>query len=50
MTQADYALADEVMDCWTNFAKSGNPNGSGKTDWQPFTLGNPFVRVFNVHF
>ncbi len=50
MTQADYTLADEVMDCWTNFAKSGNPNGSGRTDWQPFTLGNPFVRVFNVHF
>ena len=27
MTEADYKLADEVMDCWTNFVKYGNPNG-----------------------
>ena len=27
MTKADYRLADEVMDCWTNFVKYGNPNG-----------------------
>ena len=52
MTQADYVLADEVMDCWTNFAKFGNPNGSrdSKACWQPFTLANPYVKVFNVKF
>ena len=50
MTEADYVLADEVMDCWTNFAKYGDPNSLGKANWQPFRLANPYVRVFNVHF
>jgi len=50
MMQADYQLADEVMDCWTNFAKYGNPNGKGRQTWLPFTLSNPYVKVFNVNF
>ena len=50
MTEADYRLADEMMDCWTNFAKYGNPNGKGRTHWQPFTLANPFVKTFNVEY
>ena len=50
MMQADYLLADEVMDCWTNFAKYGNPNGKGRQTWLPFTLSNPYVKVFNVNF
>ena len=48
MTPADYVLADEVMDCWTNFAKYGHPNSPGKESWPPFTLANPYVKVFNV--
>lgn len=59
MTAADYKLADEVMDCWTNFVKYGNPNGRVATDvdqankpdsgnWHPFTLANPFVMTFNI--
>lgn len=48
MTPADYVLADEVMDCWTNFAKFGNPNGLDAATWAPFTLANPYVKVFNV--
>lgn len=50
MTEADYRLADEVMDCWTNFAKRGNPNGRNSQRWQPFTLANPFVYIFNVDY
>ena len=50
MMPADYALADEVMNCWTNFAKYGNPNGKGKESWQPFTLANPYIKTFNVEF
>ena len=50
MLPADYALADEVMDCWTNFAKYGNPNGQNREGWPPFTLANPFVKIFNVNF
>ena len=48
MTEADYRLADEVMDCWTNFVKYGNPNKPGNTTWAPFTLANPYVKTFNV--
>ena len=48
MTQADYRLADEVMDCWTNFAKYGNPNKPGNEEWHPFTLANPYVMTFNI--
>lgn len=50
MTQADYALADEVMDCWTNFAKYGTPGGNGSASWPPFTLSNPYVKTFNVSY
>ena len=52
MMPADYVLADEVMDCWTNFAKYGNPNGKSgsETNWRPFTLANPYVKIFNVKF
>ena len=50
MMPADYVLADEIMDCWTNFAKYGNPNGKSSKSWLPFTLANPFVKIFNVQF
>ena len=48
MTEADYRLADEIMDYWTNFAKYGNPNSSGTERWHPFTLANPYVMTFNI--
>ena len=47
MTEADYRLADEVMDCWTNFVKYGKP---GSESWPPFTLANPYVKTFNVKY
>ena len=50
MTEADYRLADEVMDCWTNFVKYGNPNKPGYESWKPFILANPYVMVFNVKY
>nr|MDP9148088.1 carboxylesterase family protein [Acidobacteriota bacterium] len=29
----DYKLSEQIGTYWTNFAKTGNPNGSGVTDW-----------------
>ena len=29
----DRKLSDEVMDYWTNFAKTGDPNGGGQPEW-----------------
>ena len=51
MTEADYRLANEVMDYWTNFVKYGNPNGrsnESSESWAPFTLANPYVKTLNV--
>ena len=50
LMREDYVLADEVMDCWTNFAKYGNPNKPGSDAWPSFTLKNPYVKTFNVSF
>jgi para-nitrobenzyl esterase len=31
--QADLAMLDEVQSYWTNFARTGDPNGAGLTPW-----------------
>jgi para-nitrobenzyl esterase len=36
-TPADTALSDRIMAYWVNFAKLGNPNGTGLPNWPPFT-------------
>jgi para-nitrobenzyl esterase len=33
-------LSDQLVAAWTNFAKSGNPNGSGNSPWPKFGKGN----------
>jgi para-nitrobenzyl esterase len=48
---ADRKVAEEVSSYWVNFAKSGNPNGSGLPAWPAFTstdskviyLGDPMT-------
>ena len=48
-TAADYALSDEIVDYWTNFAKYGNPNGAqGNEPWHPATKADPFVMHLDV--
>ena len=43
-TQADWNLAEHVVTCWTNFAKTGDP-GLG---WKPYTMDNPEFMVFDL--
>ena len=43
-TQADWDLAEHVVSCWTNFAKTGDP-GLG---WSPYTIDNPEFMVFDL--
>ena len=47
-TEGDYALSKEMMDDWTNFMKTGNPNAEGKVDWKPCTKDDPYVQVLDV--
>lgn len=46
MTEKDHAIAGEMVTYWTNFMKTGNPNGSSVSDWEAYTPENPFIRTF----
>jgi para-nitrobenzyl esterase len=35
---ADMALSASMMGYWTNFARTGNPNGEGLPEWPAYTL------------
>jgi para-nitrobenzyl esterase len=46
----DYALSDQMMSYWTNFAKAGDPNGvDGKGDklpeWPKYAAGDPVLHL-----
>src|SRR5262249_13559684 len=36
----EITLSDQLVAAWTNFAKSGNPNGTGAPVWPVFTTGS----------
>lgn len=36
LNEADKQLSNKMMDYWTQFAKTGNPNGQGHPQWDPF--------------
>jgi para-nitrobenzyl esterase len=37
----EITLSDELVATWTNFAKTGDPNGSGAPEWPEFTADSP---------
>ena len=41
MTGVDYNLSKVMVKSWANFAKSGNPNGEGVPQWNPYTKEEP---------
>mgnify|MGYP000243620063 CR=1 FL=1 len=45
-TEGDYALSKEMMDDWTNFMKTGNPNEREKNDWKPCTKDDRMCRCW----
>jgi para-nitrobenzyl esterase len=48
LTEGDEALSQYIVDCWTNFAKYGDPNGEGEEKWKPFTRENPKFMLFST--
>lgn len=47
-TDGDHALSLKMVDCWTNFAKYGDPNGKDKIIWTPYTKESPKFMTFDV--
>jgi para-nitrobenzyl esterase len=46
-SDADRAVSDQVSSYWTNFAKTGNPNGTGLPQWPAFSDANQQVMNLN---
>jgi para-nitrobenzyl esterase len=46
-TGADRGLSNAMATYWTNFARTGDPNGAGVPAWQNFTAGNERLMHFD---
>ncbi len=46
-TKSDHEISDAMATYWTNFAKTGDPNGKGVPQWPQFTGSYPKVMHFN---
>lgn len=47
-TQGDYELSDRMLDYWTNFMKTGDPNCEELPTWSPCSQVEPTVLELNV--
>ena len=45
--ESDYQLEKTMLTYWSNFAKSGNPNGSGVPEWKPYTADGEVMELGN---
>lgn len=48
MEAADYELSERMVSYWTNFARTGNPNGEGLPVWKPCTEKDAYVQILDV--
>ena len=47
MTEGDARLSADMMDYWTNFMKTGDPNGEGLARWNPYQ-NEEDIRILDV--
>lgn len=44
LNSAQLGLSNQMIGYWTNFAKTGNPNGSGLPNWPQFSTSNDQIQ------
>lgn len=47
-TGADGELSERMTDYWTNFVRTGDPNGAILPRWKPYTRSEPMVLELNI--
>jgi para-nitrobenzyl esterase len=47
ITEKDRSISNMVQTYWTNFAKTGDPNGGGAPQWPSYTPENPHLLLVN---
>jgi para-nitrobenzyl esterase len=48
LNAAETTLSDQLVAAWTNFAATGNPNGTGNAPWPQFTASSPVMLSQNI--
>jgi para-nitrobenzyl esterase len=48
LNAAETQLSDQLVAAWTNFADTGNPNGSGDSPWPQFSSQSPRLLAQNI--
>ena len=48
LVPADPAVAANVVDLWTRFAKTGNPNGGMNVTWPNYTRNHGRILDINI--
>ena len=48
LNPAETLLSDQLVAAWTQFARTGNPNGTGSAPWPRFAGANPMFLSQNV--
>lgn len=48
MSKSDYELSERMVSYWTNFAKTGNPNGENLPEWKTYTAAEPCIQLLDI--
>lgn len=48
LEEADYVLSKKMISYWSNFMKTGNPNGTKENEWRPCTREDSYFKVLDV--